>query len=301
MRPMTKDVEELPERSEDKTLMGPGQMLAQARENLGLSQKDIAAKLNFRLSMVENIEADIFDRSLPATYNRGYLCAFAKLVDVTNKEILNSYDNLSIDKTECAELHSFSRSTHKEAQNSLMIWIGYFIVAILVGSTIMWWFQGVDTKAITTDSSTIEVVVINQSKDVLSVIESPIQEDEYQKAPLKTENTPPEALEIKTINNAIAKNNLNGITIKQQVLTTATAIFTFTGDCWVSIYDATGDRIAYGVKKTGYVMTITGKPPFKVDIGRPAVTSIKFNGKPVDMSQFDKDNIAKFTLPIIIE
>jgi len=296
---MTKDVEELPERSEDKTLMGPGQMLAEARENLGLSQKDIAAKLNFRLSMVENIEADIFDRSLPATYNRGYLCAFAKLVDVTNKEILNSYDNLNIDKTECAELHSFSRSTHKEAQNSLMIWIGYFIVAILAGSTIMWWFQGVDTKAITTDSATIEVVVINQSKDVLSVIESPIQEDESQKAPLKTENTPPEPIEIKT--NAIAKNTLNGLTIKQQALTTATAIFTFTGDCWVSIYDATGDRVAYGVKKTGYVMTITGKPPFKVDIGRPAVTSIKFNGKSVDMSQFDKDNIAKFTLPIIIE
>jgi cytoskeleton protein RodZ len=69
----------------------------------------------------------------------------------------------------------------------------------------------------------------------------------------------------------------------------------------VSIYDATGDRIAYGVKKTGYVMTISGKPPFKVDIGRPALTSIEFNGQSVDMSQFDKDNIAKFTLPIIIE
>ena len=81
----------------------------------------------------------------------------------------------------------------------------------------------------------------------------------------------------------------------------STAIFTFAGDCWVSIYDATGERIAYGVKKPGYVMTITGQAPFKVDVGRPALTSIEFNGETIDMSQFDKDNIAKFTLPIVVE
>ena len=89
--------------------------------------------------------------------------------------------------------------------------------------------------------------------------------------------------------------------ITEQPLTIATAIFTFSGDCWVSIYDASGERIAYGVKKTGYVMTITGKPPFKVDIGRPALTSIEFNGEAVDMSKFDKDNIAKFTLPVSVD
>jgi len=296
---MTKDVEELPECSEAITLMGPGQMLAKARENLGLSQQNIAAKLNFRLSLVENIEADIFDPCLPATYNRGYLCAFAKLVNITNKEILNSYDTLNIDKIECAELHSFSRSTHKEAQNSLMIWIGYLIVAILIGSTVMWWFQGADKKNVMTNTDTIETLVSKTSKDVLSIIETPILESKSQKKPFERKSTPLEPLDVTIINSTIANEQVNNITNNQRILTTATAIFTFTGDCWVSIYDATGDRIAYGVKKTGYVMTITGKPPFKVDIGRPALTSIKFNGESVDMSQFDKDNIAKFTLPII--
>ena len=299
MRAMTKDVEELPECSEAITLMGPGQMLAKARENLGLSQQNIAAKLNFRLSLVENIEADIFDPCLPATYNRGYLCAFAKLVNITNKEILNSYDTLNIDKIECAELHSFSRSTHKEAQNSLMIWIGYLIVAILIGSTVMWWFQGADKKNVMTNTDTIETLVSKTSKDVLSIIETPILESKSQKKPFERKSTPLEPLDVTIINSTIANEQVNNITNNQRILTTATAIFTFTGDCWVSIYDATGDRIAYGVKKTGYVMTITGKPPFKVDIGRPALTSIKFNGESVDMSQFDKDNIAKFTLPII--
>jgi len=297
---MTKDVEELTEISEDIASMSPGQMLAKARGKLGFSQQNIATKLNFRLSLVENIEADVFDPCLPATFNRGYLCTFAKLVNITNDDILKSYDNLNVAKIECAELHSFSRSTHKEAQNSLMNWIGYFIVAILIGSTIVWWFQGVDKKDITTSSETIEVLVGSQSEDVLSVTDTPIQESESQKTLFETQNIVPEPLKREHINNSMVNESLNGITNnKPQVLTAATAIFTFTGDCWVSIYDATGDRVAYGVKKTGYVMTITGKPPFKVDIGRPALTSIEFNGESVDMSRFDKDNIAKFTLPII--
>ena len=60
-------------------------------------------------------------------------------------------------------------------------------------------------------------------------------------------------------------------------------MFTFNGDCWVNIYDATGERIAWGVKKLGYVMTITGKAPLKVTLGKPELAAIAFNGKKVDM------------------
>ncbi|MBL4822572.1 MAG: DUF4115 domain-containing protein, partial [Colwellia sp.] len=74
--------------------------------------------------------------------------------------------------------------------------------------------------------------------------------------------------------------------------------FTFSGDCWVNIYDATGERIAWGVKKLGYVMTITGKAPFKVTLGKPELAEIYFNDTPVDMLSFNAGNIAKFTLPL---
>jgi cytoskeleton protein RodZ len=78
----------------------------------------------------------------------------------------------------------------------------------------------------------------------------------------------------------------------------STVVFTFSGDCWVNIYDATGERIAWGVKKLGYVMTITGKAPLKVTLGKPELAAIAFNGKQVDMSSFNVGNIAKFTLPL---
>jgi cytoskeleton protein RodZ len=79
------------------------------------------------------------------------------------------------------------------------------------------------------------------------------------------------------------------------------AVFTFSGDCWVNIYDANNERVAWGIKKQGYVMSIEGKSPFRVTIGKPELVSIAFNDENVDMTQYLSGNIAKFTLPVIIE
>ncbi len=63
-------------------LLVRGQILAEGRIALGLSQEDVAKSLNFRLSLVKDIENETFDKSLPDTFNRGYLRNFAKLVHV---------------------------------------------------------------------------------------------------------------------------------------------------------------------------------------------------------------------------
>ena len=305
---------------EDMEIVGPGEMLSQAREKLGLSQQDIATKLNFRLALVKNIEADIFDANLPETYNRGYLCSYAKLVAIDSKDILNSYETLSIAKIQCAQMQSFSKSTQKEAQNSLLTWISYLIVAILIGSTVMWWLQDVKSSEQTSNQPATQTT--DSSLGEASTLDSTLVADNTEAVVAETveidENTPVASLSESSEDNvsnqasynldetadeltAVVENTTTEQNELAEVPEISTAIFTFAGDCWVSIYDATGERIAYGVKKPGYVMTITGQAPFKVDVGRPALTSIEFNGETIDMSQFDKDNIAKFTLPIVVE
>ena len=56
--------------------------------------------------------------------------------------------------------------------------------------------------------------------------------------------------------------------------------------------------LAFGVKKAGYVMTVTGKPPFSVVLGKHSVVSITLDGEAVDVSTFPKNRLAKFTLPL---
>jgi len=136
---------------EDMEMISPGQMLREARKKIGLSQEQVAEKLNFRLSFVENLENDIFDQSLPATFNRGYLCNYAKLVSVASEDILASYDALGAAQIQRSEMQSFSNLTVKQTEHSRLMWVSYLVIAILIGSTVMWWLQ--DIKQFPSDVS----------------------------------------------------------------------------------------------------------------------------------------------------
>ena len=75
-------------------------------------------------------------------------------------------------------------------------------------------------------------------------------------------------------------------------------IFSFDKDCWVKITDATGNDIAYGVKKEGRVMPVSGQPPFSVILGAPASVNVQYAGSPVDISFLPSDRTGRFVLPL---
>jgi cytoskeleton protein RodZ len=75
-------------------------------------------------------------------------------------------------------------------------------------------------------------------------------------------------------------------------------MFTFSNDCWIKITDATGNDIAYGVKKQGRVMPVSGQPPFSVILGAPASVKVKYAGTPVDISFLPSDRTGRFVLPL---
>ena len=74
--------------------------------------------------------------------------------------------------------------------------------------------------------------------------------------------------------------------------------FTFAGECWVNVTDSTGEALAFGIKAEGYVMSVSGLPPFEVTLGAPHVVQIDYDGDAVDMSGFDPKRTAKFYLPM---
>jgi cytoskeleton protein RodZ len=75
-------------------------------------------------------------------------------------------------------------------------------------------------------------------------------------------------------------------------------IFSFSGDCWIKITDATGNDIAYGVKKAGRVMPVTGQAPFSVILGAPRSVNIQYDGQPIDISFLPSDRTGRFVLPL---
>jgi len=304
----SKSVDEL---SEDMEVVGPGLMLSDARKKLSLSTENVADRLKFKINLVEHIEQDIFDQKLPATFNRGYLRSYAKLVNIDENEVLSAYDLLGVAEVQRSEMQSFSNLTEKQAEHSLLMWISYFIVALLLGLMVLWWLQ--EPKQLIDESIPQKPqVIVNQNADlnekkliVLPTLEN-AQPEQRVSAELDNSQVESDAVEAApaadqdVVRLNIVESNKANIedVIREPVTTLSTAVFTFSGDCWVNIYDATGERIAWGVKKSGYVMTVTGIAPLKITLGKPELASIVFNEQLIDMSVFNIGNIAKFTLPL---
>jgi len=304
----SKSVDEL---SEDMEVVGPGLMLSDARKKLSLSTENVADRLKFKINLVEHIEQDIFDQKLPATFNRGYLRSYAKLVNIDENEVLSAYDLLGVAEVQRSEMQSFSNLTEKQAEHSLLMWISYFIVALLLGLMVLWWLQ--EPKQLIDESIPQKPqVIVNQNADlnekkliVLPTLEN-AQPEQRVSAELDNSQVESDAVEAApaadqdVVRLNIVESNKANIedVIREPVTTLSTAVFTFSGDCWVNIYDATGERIAWGVKKSGYVMTVTGIAPLKITLGKPELASIVFNEQLIDTSVFNIGNIAKFTLPL---
>jgi cytoskeleton protein RodZ len=313
------------ELSEDMEVMGPGQILSDARKKMGLSQEDVAIKLNFRTTLVNEIENEVFDTSMPETFNRGYLRNYAKLVNVSQEDVMASYEQLNVAKTQASELQSFSKGTEKLAESNRIMWISYLILAILIGSTVVWWMQNntaeglketAETKKESAGNIEIQQPDLLEKTTISSMLVPTVENTntesiiENTSAPIATLNqdslnitNPVMQIENVQVNEETATQTesplVNDDTEKTELEVTSTNVtFTFSGDCWVNISDATGERIAWGVKKLGYVMKISGQAPFNVTLGRPELVAIDFSDEIIDMSQFNAGNIAKFTLPV---
>lgn len=304
--------DEITELTEDMEMVSPGAMLLEARIALSLSQQHIADRLNFKVSLVQNIEEDHFDPMLPATFNRGYLTNYAKLVGVDAVDVLASYDALDAATIQRSEMLSFSNEKTKQAEHSRVMWLSYLIAAVFIGLTIIWWLQesrqqGQDTFIA---EPKVEVMNVDKNDNVseddgvdLTVSEAEKAKDHTDAVVTEPEHISEENLKSEQMSSHIDESAVSPDTILSESLQASqpimsTAIFTFKGDCWVNIFDATGERVAWGVKKSGYVMSIQGVAPLKITVGKPELTSINFNGQAVDMSSFNTGNIAKFNLPL---
>ena len=323
---LKKEQEISTEISDDIEVIGPGRMLSEAREMMGLSQQQVADKLNFRKTLVQEIEAEQFDLTLPAAFNRGYLKNYAKLVNISQDDVLNSYDQLGVAQRQCAEMQSFSKGTEKQAEHNMLMWITYLILIALITATVVWWYQAPSAQPTSivvngTNESTLKESSNpngseNKAAQVLEnvgTLETQINQSSEQVVADASKTLNAISEEAEQISNADIVAQANSTTqelladmqsadspddVIETTPTLVDLVFTFSGDCWVNIYDASGERVAWGVKKSGYVMSVSGQAPFTVTLGKPELVAIEYNDTPVDMSDFNVGNIAKFSLPL---
>ncbi|MBI6547478.1 cytoskeleton protein RodZ [Xenorhabdus lircayensis] len=142
-----------------------GQILRQAREKLELSQQIVADRLCLKLSTVRDIEEDNIPSNITPTFFRGYIRAYAKLVQVPESEILSVLDKQMPAKTIIVSpMQSFSAGKIHKKRDGWLMKITWAVIIALLGMTGLWWWQ--NYKAQQTELSSMAAQSSVQSAQV---------------------------------------------------------------------------------------------------------------------------------------
>nr|MBP8220988.1 DUF4115 domain-containing protein [Aeromonadaceae bacterium] len=75
-------------------------------------------------------------------------------------------------------------------------------------------------------------------------------------------------------------------------------VISYSGPCWLEVTDARGKKVVSATRRAGQRDVLTGKAPFRLNIGAPKYVAISFLGEAVDMSRFPVGRPARFELPL---
>ncbi|MCE9679224.1 DUF4115 domain-containing protein [Shewanella sp. AS1] len=281
-----------------------GELLKTAREAKGLSVGQIAQQLHLRPSIVAAIELDDFSEIASATYVKGYVKNYARLVDV-DKEAIDAALAFYFPVVSAPTMQSFSRKTTHEARDGRLMLATYLIIFVLLALLVVWWLQksaqvsGVDMSQLTAE----EVAELEQesqrqqlltddgqipSKDGTAEAQTgiePMQEvEQEEQAPEPDTSAAESDAEAQTLT---AANELPHDVLLRMELT---------ADCWIKITDAVGKTLVNDLKVGGSAINVAGQEPFEVILGAPQALTMTINGENVDLTKYPKGRVARLTL-----
>lgn len=291
-----------------ETLIAPGQLLREAREELGLTLEDVSSRLRLRVEVLQQIEADQFDMGKLATFTRGYYRSYAKVVNVPEVKVLNALDQLGKTLIEEHDMQSFSRKTKREKHDNRIMKLTWVIFALILSMSVLWWWQEQAQLESANDAVLISDVAkaesIDSSEDNATIKE---QEPTLTEAEMLEVDTNVSELETNPVElEKQIEEEPKAVTpvevkaekvVETKVVISEDVMMTFNSDCWLQVQDASNNRLYSGVKKANQTLKLTGKAPYKLIIGAPSAVTLTYKGKPVDLSAYPAGKVARLTLP----
>ena len=312
-----------------------GTRLRNAREQLGLSQQAVAERLCLKVSTVRDIEDDKAPADLAATFLRGYIRSYARLVHVPEEELLPMMaKQVPIKPARMQPVQNISLGKRRKKRDGWLMTFTWLVLFVVVGLTGAWWWQNhkAQQEEITTmaDQSSAELSASSDSNSQSIPLDTSGAQSQTPDATASTSapaNSAPAAdsaapapavAQDPQTNNVVAPSQANVDTAASQTAPasgTADAalptdqaavtpaadpnalVMNFTADCWLEVTDASGKKLFSGMQRKDGTLNLTGQLPYKLKIGAPAAVQIQFQGKPVDLSRFIRTNqVARLSL-----
>jgi cytoskeleton protein RodZ len=308
---------------DDSQAVGPGQLLRNAREQLGWTREQVASRIHLRLTLIAAIESDTYDKQTSHTFIRGYLRTYAKLVGIPDETILAAYDKLGLTPPDNIDMQSFSRRSRQQANDSRLKVVTWLVILVLIALSVAWWWQSTARRSAGDEALAATEMSATSSTPAGVTLPDAVNTDLVEGAaiaPAATDKAAPAVVSDATATLApasadvaltdasaavgtatdVAVSDANGTGSEEAVVDSATAPqlkMSFTADCWLDVKDANGKTLFSGLKKANDELVLEGAEPLKFIIGAPMAVKLDYKGQSFDMSRYNNGRTARFSLP----
>jgi cytoskeleton protein RodZ len=275
----------------------PGAVLAQAREALGVTQREVSDALNLPITTIDAIESEDKSRLPAHVFTRGYVRAYAKLLEVDPDPLVAAWaaDQHVVENAKPL-LQATSPSAIRLADLSLervlrnprgMAGAGLAVVLLIV---LIWSLTSSETPADEEPRSAPET-----SEDHTQEVDAIDPVSAGGNAGVTGAESPPRIEQ--AVMQAQATVEIDGDTVRR--LTSAgndRLSLQFVEECWVEIKDAEGNVLFGDLGQTGQSMDFIGAGPFSVLLGYAPGAALSFNAEPVALAPHTRNNVANLVL-----
>ncbi|WP_338892029.1 cytoskeleton protein RodZ [Aeromonas rivipollensis] len=297
---------------DDSQAVGPGQLLRNAREQLGWTREQVASRIHLRLTLIAAIEADTYDKHTSHTFIRGYLRAYAKLVGIPEETILAAYDKLGLTPPDNIDMQSFSRRSRQQANDSRLKVVTWLVILVLIALSIAWWWQSTARRSAGDEAlaasemgteQTVSVASVTTTVDVADPV-LPVASDAVATEVVVSDAAATVPAVVAATSAALSTETSAAEATQSPAETAATEPgkapqlkMSFTADCWLDVKDANGKTLFSGLKKANDELVLEGPEPLRFIIGAPMAVNLEYQGKSFDMSRYNNGRTARFSLP----
>jgi cytoskeleton protein RodZ len=273
---------------------GPGRILARLRNERKLSVADVAQRLKYGARQIEALEAEEFDRLPGATFVRGMVRGYAKLLEIDPEPILGALDRRYVPAEVSLDLRAkrvpFPQGG-KRGGNWIYLFLSLVVIVLVAGVLYEWRVGAFPWAGIASHAPQA------QPKPAKPLPVAPEETQRAESAP-PVAPPPPQAAE---------RAAAPGTAPVQQAKPLPAAAppapggegkirMEFSGESWVEIKDKDGQMLMSQLNPTGSRRVVSGRAPLSLVIGNATNVRLSYNDKPVDLKPYIQIEVARLTL-----
>jgi len=158
--------------------MGPGDRLQAARIENGMSIEDIAMRMHLSVGILKSIEENNFDDITAPIFVKGYLRAYARIVSLSEDEMIEQYLNYYSD--EDPPISPTSHLSPEISPDDVRIkWTTFLVIVGLLGFLVFWWWNQyrVKTDVVSLGAEQTETMQQAEVTSEIMISENPTVDD----------------------------------------------------------------------------------------------------------------------------